>query len=300
MSRRNLIIGSAVLGGVGGVGAWALLAEARIAPGRHVLDEMLGRCDINAVPPSTEPGVVVRASFYSARRARTVGYALAYPPGVAGGAKLPVCLVLHAWGTDYRDPFDGVGYHRMLAAAVAAGVPRFVLAAVDGGDTYWHPRASGDNPIAMLLEDFPVVLRQHGLPVDRFAVLGYSMGGYGALVLASAAPQRIVAAAASAPAFWRSYDEARSVNDKAFDSAADWRTWGDLRTRVSALKGMPVRIDCGESDSFEPAVRALGEQLPDRTTVHIAKGCHDASFWWSAAPEQLKLVGTTLNPPKPA
>jgi S-formylglutathione hydrolase FrmB len=298
ISRRNLVIGSSVLGAVAGVGAWGLLADARLVPGRSVMDDAFGRCDIDATQPKTEPGVVVKASFFSAHRSRAVGYLLGYPPGAAGGAKLPVCLVLHGSGTDYRDPFDGIGYHRFLAAAVAAGVPPFVLASVDGGETFWHPRANGDNPMAMMLEDFPVVLRQHGLPVDRFAVLGYSMGGFGALVAASTAPKRFVAAVASAPALWRSYDDARSVNDKAFDSAEDWRTWGDLRTRTGALKGLAVRIDCGESDSFAPALSALREQLPDPGVVHLAKGCHDAAFWESVAPEQLKLIGTALTPPK--
>src|SRR6185369_15550162 len=111
-----------------------------------------------------------RSSFYSTHRARSVGYMIAYPPGVKAGASLPVCLMLHGYGADYRDPFDGLGFHRLLAGAVtgagsppaatagsgrtpAAGptptatkpsaapaaaskVPPFVLVSVDGGSTY--------------------------------------------------------------------------------------------------------------------------------------------------------------------
>ncbi|MDT5026543.1 MAG: hypothetical protein QOE61_2969 [Micromonosporaceae bacterium] len=298
ISRRSVIIASSALGAAGGMGLWALLAEARLLPGRGVMDNALGRCDIESAPPEAEPGTMVRASFFSAHRSRSVGYVLAFPPKITPGAALPVCLVLHGWGASYRDPFDQVGYHRLLAGAVAAGVPPFVLASVDGGETYWHPRADGDDPLGMLTEDFPTVLTQHGLPVDRLGVLGYSMGGYGALAAASAAPKRFVAAVANSPAVWRSYGEANKVNAKAFDSAEDWRRWGDLRTRTANLKGVALRVDCGESDSFEPAISALREQFPDPGVVHIAKGCHDNAFWRSVAPEQLKLIGTALTPPK--
>lgn len=295
-----MIIGSSVLGAAGGVGLWALLADARLVPGRSVVDNALGRCDIVSAPPEAQPGPIVRASFFSAHRSRSVGYMLAYPPKVTPGTPLPVCLVLHAWGASYRDPFDQLGYHRLLAGAVAAGVPPFVLASVDGGETYWHPRTNGDDPLGMLTDDFPTVLTQHGLPVDRFGVFGYSMGGYGALAAASAAPKRFVVAVANSPAFWHSYEEANRINPKAFDSDQNWRTWGDLRTHTADLKGVALRVDCGESDSFAPALSTLREQFPDPSTVHITPGCHDNTFWRSVAPDQLRLIGTTLTPPKKA
>jgi S-formylglutathione hydrolase FrmB len=298
ISRRSVVIASSVLGAAGGTGLWALLANARLVPGRGVVDNALGRCDIVSAPPEAQPGPIVRASFFSAHRSRSVGYLLAYPPKVTPGTALPVCLLLHGWGGSYRDPFEQIGYHRLLAGAVAVGVPPFVLASVDGGQTYWHPRAGGDDPLGMLTDDFPIVLAQHGLPVDRFGVFGYSMGGYGALLAASAAPRRFVAAVANSPTIWRSYEEAHQVNAEAFDSEQDWRGWGDLRTRIGDLKGVAVRVDCGESDSFEPAISSLQEQFPDPGTVHVTKGCHDHAFWRSMAPDQLKLIGTTLSPPK--
>jgi pimeloyl-ACP methyl ester carboxylesterase len=225
---------------------------------------------------------------------------VAYPPNVDAGARLPVCLYLHGFGGDATD-LEEFGYHRMLAAAAVAGVPPFVLAAVDGGDRYWHPRADGDDPLHMVLDDFPVVLAQHGLPVATMAVLGVSMGGYGALLALSEAPTRFVAVAASAPAFWFSFDEAQDASPGAFDSADDWLTWGDLRPRTKHLAGHAVRIDCGAADPFEPNLRTLHEQLPDPSVLNIAAGCHDSAFFRSVAPAQLKLIGEALAvPPPPA
>ena len=104
-----------------------------------------------------------------------------------------------------------------------------------------------------------------------------------------------MAAVANSPAIWGSYEDAKDANPKAFDSAEDWRKWGDLRTRTSDLKGIKVRVDCGESDPFESEISTLQEQFPDPSVVHIAKGCHDNAFWRSVAPEQIKLIGSTLT-----
>jgi S-formylglutathione hydrolase FrmB len=292
LSRRSVILASAVLGTAAGVGGWGLLADARLVPGRSTVDNLLGRCDTGDPPAEAEPGILVKASFYSAHRARTVGYALAYPPSVKAGANLPVCLVLHGFGDDFRSPFDGLRYHRLLAAAVAAGVPPFVLVSVDGGQAWWHPRGQ-DDPLGMLLSDLAPVLAQHGLPSATMAVMGYSMGGYGAMLLAAQAPKRFVAVAASSPALWLSYDDAHGANPGAFDSAGDWRRWGDPHTFLSALSGVPLRVDCGESDSFEPAISKI--QFPDPASVHLSKGCHEYAFWRSVAPLQLRLVGDVLS-----
>lgn len=294
LSRRALIIGSGLLGAAAGVGGWALLADARVAPGRSVLDDALGRCDITAPPTTATPGRMIESSFYSTHRKRSVNYVLAYPPKAAGGAKLPVCLVLHGAGADARTGFDGIGYQHLLADVVSRGTPPFILAAIDGGPGYWHPHAD-DDPLGALLTDFPVILTQHGLPTNRFGLLGWSMGGFGALLAATEAPGRFPVVTASAPALWRSFDEATAVDPAAFGSAEEWRRWGDLRARADKLKNLTVRIDCGESDSFAPALGELRERLPDPTVVHLAKGCHDTAFWRHAAPEQLRLIGKALK-----
>jgi enterochelin esterase-like enzyme len=298
ISRRGLIIGWSALGAAVGLGGWGLLANERAVPGRSVLDTVFGRCHIDTPPPAeATPGRTLRSSFYSRKRARSVNYMLGFPPGVAVDAVLPVCLCLHGYGENERALFDPLGYHRLLAAAVKANVPPFVLASVDGGGGYWHPHP-GDDPLGMLTTEFPVILAQHGLPVDRFALLGWSMGGFGALLAATEHPATCAAVAANSPALFSSYGDAHRVNPGAFSSEEEWNTWGDLPKRVGRLRDTKLRIDCGESDPFEPAVSDLRGQLPDPSVVHIAKGCHDAAFWRSLAPLQLSMIGEALSAPK--
>jgi enterochelin esterase-like enzyme len=231
----------------------------------------------------------VRGVFDSVRRRRQVNFMIEYPPGAHPGDRLPVCLVLHRYGGDASSS-------PVSSYLASSGLPPFVLAAMDGGDGYWHPHLS-DDPLGALLDEFLPLLASRGLAVDRVAVLGWSMGGYGALLCGITRPSRFAAVVASSPAIWRSYAEAHRVNAGAFDSAAEWARY-DLLTRAGEFRGLRVRIDCGESDRFAPAARALRAELPDPSVVHLAKGCHDDPFWQHVAAAQLRFVGEALTPGK--
>lgn len=42
-------------------------------------------------------------TFYSYARNRRVGYTIAYPPGHAAGAALPLVVMLHGYGANHTD-----------------------------------------------------------------------------------------------------------------------------------------------------------------------------------------------------
>ena len=50
LSRRTLIFGGVGALGAVAVGGWAALADARVVPGRSLIDHALGRCDLPAAP----------------------------------------------------------------------------------------------------------------------------------------------------------------------------------------------------------------------------------------------------------
>jgi pimeloyl-ACP methyl ester carboxylesterase len=283
-----LLVGGSILGalGLGSLGGLALV-DRGVLPGQGRLNRALGRCDVTVPPADATPGPAVPGVFESVRRRRSVNFMIAYPPNAGQGDRLPVCLVLHGYGGGAWDAINGGRYDRHLA-----GLP-FVLAAMDGGPGYWHAHAS-DDPLGALLDEFvPLLGSQYGLAVDRYAVLGWSMGGYGALLAAISRPSRVAAAVASSPAIWRSYAEAHRVNRGAFDSAAEWARY-DLIGRADEFRGLRVRVDCGDHDSFTPGVREFQDRLPDPSVVHLAKGCHDDHFWQHVAPAQLRFVGDAL------
>jgi enterochelin esterase-like enzyme len=274
LTRRQALAGGVL--GVAAAAGGAALVQAGVLPGRYRLARVLGACDVALPPATVAPGPTRFGAFRSQRRGRTVGYGVAWPPGSGPGARLPVCLLLHAAACDHRAPFDRLRMHHHLAEAVGARrVPPFALASADGGGSSWRP-GGGDDPFGMLLEELLPLLAGLGLRTAAGAVgvAGWSMGGGGALRLAEAAPERLAAVVATSPAV----------------AAA-----GDEVAGAPRLRGLAVRVDCGETDPFADAARALAARLPKGAEVHLAKGCHDGVFWQRQAPAQLRFLAAAFG-----
>ncbi|MFF5174470.1 alpha/beta hydrolase [Micromonospora sp. NPDC000089] len=295
-TRRRLLAraGAALVWAATAALGGGALVEAGVLPGRSVLDRTLGRCDAPEPPARLRgtPQAPVTGRFRSAARRREVGWSLSYPPGYAPGARLPVCLALHGYASDAAAALGNGDYPAFLAGAVRDGIPPFVLAAVDGGDGYWHPHAD-DDPLGMLTADFLPLLGSMGLRTDRVAVAGWSMGGYGALLCGLTHPGRFRLVVATSPAIFHSYDDAREVNPGAYDSAAEWARY-DVSARADELAKLPLRIAIGAADPFAPALRSLRDRLPDPAVVAVSTGCHDGRFWESVAPVQVRAISAAL------
>lgn len=294
ISRRSFVVGGAGLGAVAVAGgAGAVLVEEGVVPGKIALDRVIGRCGTEPDPPRTA-GVVREWTFRSQRRGTDVTAVVVTPAGVASPRGLPVAVALHGNGGTGASAARGLRLDRYLTDAVRVhGVPPFALVAVDGGaNTYWHPRAAGDDPIAMITDELLPLLARQGARTGRFGVIGWSMGGYGALVLAeTAGAPRVAAAVASSPALFPSYDDARRTNHLAFDGPADFAR-NDVFTRLDRLRGVPVRVDCGTSDPFAPMARRLRARL--HPLGAMSGGCHDGVFWKRHLPAQLAFLGHRL------
>jgi hypothetical protein len=165
-SRRGLVIGS----GLAALGIAGYAVEEQALPGRSFLNRHLGLDGPDGVIPDVEAGHRVSGSFVSgARGGRRCGWTIAYPPGACG--RLPVAVVLHGRGNSHVAAFspDYLGLDRFLAQAVRRGAPPYAMASVDGGETYWHARADGEDSGAMVVDEFLPLLGDHGLDVSRVA-----------------------------------------------------------------------------------------------------------------------------------
>ncbi len=236
---------------------------------------------------------VVTGSFRSrARLGRRTGWAVAYPPG--SRKDLPVVVVLHGLGDDHATAMGRLGLDDVQADLSRHGLPRFAIASVDGGTTYWHRRPSGEDAGAMVLHEFLPLLGRRGLRTDRIGLLGWSMGGYGALRLAGIlGPARCAVVAAESPALWLPGSEASASG---FTGRAEYAKFS-IMDRQRDLDGIPVRIDCGTSDPFYAATRSYVAGFParHRPLVHYGAGGHEMSFWKERAPAQLRFVGAHLG-----
>jgi S-formylglutathione hydrolase FrmB len=304
--RRVLVYGLAGAAAVAAAGAAGVeLASRGVLPGKGVLDAIDGACSVAApdLAPYAPPGPQVSGTFYSRARNRAVGFTIGYPPSHRPGANLPLVVMLHGYGGNHADALSGLTPARALALRVdGAPLPPMALVTVDGGNGYWnsHP---GDNPQAMLTDELIPLCQRRRLGVTgrggapRVGVMGISMGGYGALLLAEKRPDLVSAAAAISPAIWTSYAQARSANPGAYATAADFAA-DDAVTHAAALARVPVRIASGYSDPFYPGVQALARALPkdpgEPAAVTFAPGCHTDPFFTAQEPPSLAFLARHL------
>lgn len=295
LTRRRLLAA-----GGGGVVLAALglveLVNVGALPGKSLLDRLDGACSVPA-PPETyaESGPTVVGSFFSRARRRTVGYTLAYPPGHRPGSRLPLVLYLYGDGGSHTSRLGGVAPAHALAGRTHAGaLPPMAIGVVDGGSLYWnaHP---GDDPMRMLTDEFIPLCRRHrlGNGPQAIGVLGISMGGYGALLVAEKHPNLVHAVAAISPAIWTTYDQARAVNAAAFTDAQAFAD-NDVITHAAQLARLPVRIVSGADDPFHPGVVALARHLPATAHLAVTAGCHDSAFFAEQQLPSLQFLGRHL------
>jgi enterochelin esterase-like enzyme len=288
ISRRRLLLGGAA--GLGLVAATAAGVEEGLLPGRSRVYSGLGlNGDGGTVP--TAQSRLVSGSFRSAARNTEVAWTIAYPSAATTTARLPLVVALHGRYEDHAHLFgEHIGLDHFLAVS---GLP-LAIAAVDGGDSYWHPRRSGEDSAAMVVDEFLPLLGERDLRVDRIGLYGYSMGGYGALRLAGVlGPRRVAAVSAVSPALWKSF---RDTAPGAFDDAADFAAQ-DVMGHQEALRGIPLRLDCGRGDGFQPAVEVYRDGFPhdQAPSGGFQRGGHDDAYWRRMAPAQLAFLGEHLT-----
>jgi enterochelin esterase-like enzyme len=285
LTRRGFLAGAGVTAGallLGGV-----LVD-RLLPWR----DWLSSAGVDLVPGVS--GVTVRDFERRSRYVdRPVAYSIAWPPGARPGDPLPVCFALPGRGGG-----PPMGFADHVAGLVKRGEsPPYAVVGIDGGVSYWHERASGEDRLSMLLREIiPLCVRDHRLGGGRHgrAVIGWSMGGFGALLAAETEPHLFAAVVAVSPAVWTSYAAMMLGPRDAFDSAADFAAH-DVIGHADRLAGVNLRIDCGKQDPFYGYVTYLEAALPQPPTGGYSPGGHTADYWTRVAPAEAKFIGRALG-----
>jgi pimeloyl-ACP methyl ester carboxylesterase len=293
---RRAVLSLGASAAVGAVGAYALdiLFKPRTSQAMPVSTASTQVPLAPAAPlepaPSAEPApTMTTGSFVSAARGGiSTNWAIARPPGQTKALR-PV-IALHGKGSDASSVMAG-GVEQGLAQAVNAGLPPFAVVAVDGGGSYWHKRASGEDTGAMVLNELIPMLDTQHLDTSRVAFLGWSMGGYGALLLGGRlGPARTAAICAVSPALWLSSGAAAPG---AFDGADDFSA--NSVFGMPALASIPIRVDCGDSDPFYDATKQFIAQLPNPPAGGFSPGGHNGEFWSSQLPAELTWMAPLLT-----
>ena len=296
--RRILAWGLGATATVAAAGAATVdLVSHGVLPGHQLLLQLEGACAV-APPPAvfSPPGPAVSGRFYSRARRRPVGYTVAYPSGHGEGDVLPLAVVLHGYGANHTDALAGLSLAQALALHVdGRPLPPMAMVAADGGSGYWHAHP-GDDPMAMVIDELIPMCQAAGLGRSPrpIGIMGISMGGYGALLMAEKHPLLFAAVAAISPAVWTSYAQAEGANPGAYASPSDFAA-NDAVTHASALAHLPVRVASGLSDPFHPGVVALAKRLPPDAVVDISPGCHTGPFFRAQEPPSLAFLSGHLS-----
>jgi pimeloyl-ACP methyl ester carboxylesterase len=280
------MLGAAVGAGVVGAGGVVGL-DGRL---RHTLEDKWAYVDGPDLSLPSSGARTVTGSFESRLMHREVGWAYSLPAKVKPRA---IVLSLYGKGANQFAAFDNL---HLPDAAAFVGAPLAIASADGGRDNYWHKRAGGTDAHAMLVEEF-VPLLTSKLGALPFALHGYSMGGYGALLAAerganAAGASFFKGVAASSPALWT---EPGETAPGAFDGAGDFYA-NDVFRGVAALRSLSVRLDCGTLDPFFQAARQLSELM---TWPHVAVfrpwATHTSGFWRSVAPAQMRFLAAACG-----
>jgi S-formylglutathione hydrolase FrmB len=164
-----------------------------------------------------------------------------------------------------------------------------------GGHSYYHDRRDGPWASMVLREAIPDTVHRFRTHAGRIAIGGESMGGYGALHIASLRPGEFCAVAGHSAALWLT---AGQTAPGAFDDAADYaRNDVFAAVRRGAYNHLRVWIDGGTADPFRPADAAFVTRLRRRgiaVAYHVWPGGHTHSYWNSHMAAYLRFYANAL------
>ena len=276
MTRRGVLVASA---GAVAVAAGVIVGADKLITDLGGLGGIFG-----------DSGHNIEGSFYSRYRRRVVGYTVGYPQGHGPGSTLPVVIAMHGFRGNHRSAVSG--YSPSGAASLANDIHPLAVVTVDGGQGYWHPHP-GDDPMSMVTRELIPLLNARGLGIGtrQTAVMGTSMGGYGALIFAEHYPATFAAAAAISPAIFETFSWAHYVNPGAYYDASDFASY-DAITHASQLSGQPVRVASGDEDPFHPWVEDFKRALPAPGAVDFSPGGHNGAFFASQTGPSIRFIAS--------
>jgi putative tributyrin esterase len=259
--------------------------------------------------PRLTPNVAMRdVTFRSAALNRDMQYRVVLPASIAAGAKLPVVYLLHGGGGNFRDwsnSSDSATFaERGLILVMPEGNDSYFVNAAERPQDRYEDYIVNDL-IADVESKFPVAAGR-----ATRAIVGVSMGGFGAVKLALSHPELFVFASGISPAV--------DVPNRPFSikRIQQWRRhssifgpWGGQARRNSdpfllAQSADPAKtpylfLTCGNQEGLLPGNRnfaGLLEHRHFRYEFHVVPGGHDWNEWDQRLPSVFQSLFEHIGP----
>jgi S-formylglutathione hydrolase FrmB len=241
-------------------------------------------------------------TFHSSALNRDMPYRVVLPANIASGERLPVVYLLHGWGGSFRDWTNDSDVAKFAEQGLILVMP-------EGNSSYYANAAKApedryeDYIVKDLITDvegrFPAAV---GKP--NRAIIGISMGGFGAVNLSIKHPDLFVFSGALSPAI--------DVPRRPFSikRIGQWRehssifgSWGTKTRRdndpyvlvqtVDPTQTPFIFLTCGEQEGLLPANRKFAKLLAQfhfRYEYHPSPGGHDWNQWNQRLPSVFKSL----------
>lgn len=216
---------------------------------------------------TSKPSKLLTGEFHARSTDSPVEYTVLAPTDAHPGERLP--LILHLHGA-MSSAAQSLGKARPVydAAWSRGELPRALVACAStptaGG--FYIDHTGGPQWETLVANEFPEMMSHRFDIGDARAVIGSSMGGYGALKIAFREPERYVAVAALCPAIFPAETPAAvpernvpavlgDLHRAMGEDDATYRrnsVYGILRSNVGRIRtaGLGIFIDCGDADEF--------------------------------------------------
>ena len=248
---------------------------------------------------------------------RTVPYCVLVPNSYdsAPNTKFPILYFLHGLGDNQQSLINMGAWNLISDLRQQNKVSDFLIVTPQGWTTFYINSADGRTLYSdFLLNEFmPFIEHKYRVRTDRGgrAISGISMGGYGALRLAFAYPQKFSAVSAESAAL---FAESPKVLDSAMKSGAPrgrllesvfgspinlahWKAnnpFALARQNAAAISHLAIYFNCGDADGygFNEGAAVLDKQLTSEKIPHIYKqypGEHSLTYFLSHMDEVMEF-----------
>lgn len=256
---------------------------------------------------------------------RDMTYAVLLPPEYETSAEtsFPVVYLLHGYGDNETAWYKGGNIMQYIDMYRSVFNVPAIYVMPEGFNNYWVNRYNGrfnlmDYMVTELVPEIDHLYRTVKHPEAR-AVMGYSMGGYGALVLTAQHPETFNTAIVLSMSF-RTDEQYLNEPSSVFDS--QWGSvFGGIGTSGSArltdhfrdlspfhffnnpsdpsLSGQNYFIDCGDDEeTLSVTANELHALLREKSVKHeyrMRNGSHNWDYWHKSLPEAFSYLSSAFR-----
>ena len=245
-------------------------------------------------------GKTESVEIFSDKMKKNIPAFIVIPDSYSGGNdSLPVILLLHGYGGDYKNWSSKTNLVRQ------ADEFNFIIVCPDGNRNSWYldsPMEPASQYKTFFINELVPWIKKN-FRTNQMGITGLSMGGHGAFYLAIRHPELFDAVSGMSSGVDLTFSTVKWELAKILGPFELYpNRWYDhsVVNMVDLIQEgfMPILIDCGYDDFFIDINRSLHHRLIDKNISHIyveKPGGHNWDYWTNTLDEHLRFFENAFN-----